>query len=129
MGGAIWSFHRMDDGTGLPMLAVLGTVTAWYIGDVFYNDYANNHAKLFTADILADAWWQVAWFIIVFLTATPIIHQWVNSKYLRQQSGVMFMFRNGVNQPVIQKQLKLIFLVCAGTWSALFLIALALIKA
>ena len=65
IGGGIWSFRRVNDGTGIPLLAVLGTTAAWYVGDAFYNDYAHNHAKLFDAGTSADAWWQVAWFLTV----------------------------------------------------------------
>jgi len=45
--GAWWAAYNISGGLGLPVLAVLGTVAAWYVGDVLYNDYANNHAKTF----------------------------------------------------------------------------------
>ena len=128
IGGGIWSFRRMSDGTGLPTLAVLGTVAAWYVGDAFYNDYANNHAKLFDAATLQDAWWQVAWFLVVLLVTTPPIHRWMNRPYLQRRSGVLQMFQNGVDQPVIQRQLNLVFFGCASVWFALFLIALMMLK-
>jgi len=64
--GAVWAIRHLQDASGLPMLAVLGTVAAWYVGDAFYNDYANNHAQLFESGILQAAWWQVAWFLMVF---------------------------------------------------------------
>ena len=128
VGGGIWSFQRMNDGTGLPMLAVLGTAAAWYVGDVFYNDYVNNHAKWFDATILQSAWWQVAWFLLVFLVMTPPIHQWINRQYLPRRSGVTQMFKHGVEQPLIQKQLNVLFKGCVSVWLVLFLIALALVK-
>lgn len=129
IGGGFWSFRRLNDGTGLPMLLVLGTATAWYVGDAFYNDYPNNHAKLFDAGTLNGAWWQVAWFLTVVLLATPPIHRWMNRTYLDRRSGVMQMFKLGVNQPAIQRQLNTLFLGCAAVWIALFLIALMLLKA
>jgi len=128
VGGGIWSFRHMDDGTGLPVLAVLGTAAAWYVGDVFYNDYVNNHAKWFDAATLQNAWWQVAWFLVVFLVMTPPIHQWINRRYLNRRSGVTQLFKLGVNQPVIQQQMKVLFFGCVSVWIALFLIALALLK-
>ena len=75
--GGMMGWHRMRDGTGLPLLAVLGTVAAWYVGDAFYNDYANHHARLFTPEILSSAWWQVAWFLVIFLISARrrSIHQ------------------------------------------------------
>ena len=128
IGGGIWSVQRLNDGTGLPMLAVLGTTAAWYVGDAFYNDYANNHAKLFDAGTLQGAWLQVAWFLLVFLVMTPLIHQRVNQQYLQRRSGVMQMFKFGVDQPVIQKQLTVLFMGCFFIWLILFLIAFILLK-
>jgi hypothetical protein len=123
-GGGAWAVRRVNDGTGLPILAVLGTVAAWYVGDAFYNDYANNHAKLFDAATLRNAWWQVGWFLAVFLVATPLVHQWINGKYRQSRSGVTQLFAQGVEQPVIQTQLNLLFKGCIAIWMILFLIAL-----
>jgi hypothetical protein len=119
----------MNDGTGLPMLAVLGTATAWYVGDVFYNDYANIHAKLFDAATLENAWWQVAWFLTVFLVMTPPIHQQINRRCLQRGSGVLQMFKQGIDQPEIQKSLNTLFLGCASVWFILLLVAIVRIKA
>lgn len=126
--GGFWSLRRINDGTGIPLLAVLGTTAAWYVGDAFYNDYANNHAKLFDAGTLAGAWWQVAWFLIIFLLITPPIHRWINRPYLNRRSGVLQMFKHGVDQPEIQKQLNALFAGCALVWFLLFLIALLMLK-
>jgi hypothetical protein len=128
VGGGLWCFQRMNDGTGLPMLAVLGTAAAWYVGDVFYNDYLNNHAKLFTSGTLQSAWWQVAWFLLVFLVATPELHRAINARYVQRRSGVMQLFKHGVGQPVIQSQLAQLFWGCAWVWCFLSLIALLLLK-
>jgi len=126
--GGVWSLRRISDGTGLPLLAVLGTAAAWYVGDAFYNDYANHHAKIFAAGTLAGAWWQVAWFLAVFLVLTPPVHQWINRPYLQRRSGVLQMFKHGMDQPEIQKQLNALFVGCASVWIALFLIALVMLK-
>lgn len=128
IGGGLWSFQRMNDGTGTPLLAALGTVTAWYVGDAFYNDYANNHVKLFDAETLEGAWWQVAWFLTVLLLATPPIHRLVNRSCLQHQSGVLQIFKQGVDQPAIQKQLNNLLLGCIGVWLTLLLIALVVLK-
>jgi hypothetical protein len=129
IGGGIWSLRRIKDGTGLPLLAVLGTATAWYVGDAFYNDYANHHAKIFDAATLASAWWQVAWFLLCFLVMTPRVHEWMNRPYLNRRSGVLQMFQHGMDQPEIQKQLNALFAGCALVWIVLFLIALVMLKA
>ena len=121
--GTFKSVRLLRGGSGLPMLAVLGTVTAWYVGDAFYNDYANNHAQLFTSNILQSAWWQVAWFVLVFLVATPWIHRWLNARHLRWGSGVLQLFKYGVAQPVFQTQLNRMFYGCAFIWAILAAIA------
>ncbi len=128
IGGGVWSFRRMSDGTGLPMLAVLDTAAAWYVGDAFYNDYANNHAKLFDAATLQGAWWQVAWFLLVFLVATPPLHRMINVRYLDRRSGVLQLFKHGIGYAAIQKQLNLLFRGCIVVWVILFLIAVLALK-
>lgn len=128
IGGGAWAFRRMDDGTGLPMLAVLGTVAVWYVGDAFYNDYAGRYSKEFDAGTMASAWWQVAWFIVVFLALTPSVHQWINRKYLSRRSGVLRLFVHGVDQPAIQSQLNVVFSGAAMTWSFLLLVACLVLK-
>jgi hypothetical protein len=110
------------------MLGVLGTTAAWYVGDAFYNDYANNHAKIFAPDVLSGAWWQVAWFILVLIGITPLVHQWMNGAYMKRRSGVLQLFKHGVDQSLIQKQLNLLFVGCASVWIGLFFIALIVLK-
>jgi hypothetical protein len=126
--GVVQAFKRINDGTGIPTLAVLGTVVAWYVGDAFYNDYPNNHAKLFTSDVLFGAWLQVAWFVAVFVLLVPPVHVWINRSFLRRRSGVLQMFKHGVDQPVIQRQLNAMFTTCASVWFVLFLIAVLVLK-
>jgi hypothetical protein len=127
-GGGLWAFRRINDATGIPLLAVLATTAAWYVGDAFYNDYANNHAKIFTPGTLTGAWWQVAWFLTVILATVRPIHEWLNGPLLQRRSGVMQLFKHGVGYPAIQKQLNVLFIGCAAVWLILFVIALILLK-
>ncbi|MGC9943707.1 MAG: hypothetical protein ABSE48_17920 [Verrucomicrobiota bacterium] len=126
--GAILAVGQIKDGTGLPMLVVLSTVTAWYVGDAFYNDYASNHAKIFTPDILSSAWWQVAWFVLVLVLITPVVHEWFNHAYRQRSSGVLQIFKHGIEQPTIQRQLNAVFSGCAAVWIVLFAVALLVLK-
>ncbi len=127
-GSGWWARGHIRSGIGLPMLAVLGTAAVWYVGDAFYNDYANNHVNLFAAATLDIAWWQVAWFLTVFLVGTPMIHQRINHAYQQRTSGVLQMFQHGVGYPEIQRQLNLLFRGAALLWIILFLIALLVLK-
>jgi hypothetical protein len=121
--GAVWAIRHFSDGSGLPMLTVLGTVTAWYVGDAFYNDYASRHANLFETDILQSAWWQVACFLLVFLFATPFVHRRFNARHIWRGSGVQQMYKYGVGLPVFQRQLDLLFKGSILLWAILVLIA------
>jgi hypothetical protein len=126
--GTAYAIRHLHDAIGLPMLAVLGTVAAWYVGDAFYNDYANNHAKLFEPDILRSAWWQVALFLAVFLMATPGIHRWLNGRHIHRRSGILQMLNHGVAQPLFQRQLNQLFFGCLSIWLILVLIAVVMLR-
>ncbi len=128
IGGAIWGKERLSDGSGLPILAVLGTVAAWYVGDAFYNDYANNHVQLFNSAILESAWWQVACFLAIFLILTPMVHHWINERHLHRGSGVLGILRFGINQPQLQRRLTPLFLGCFYLWLFLALVAVIRLK-
>lgn len=128
VGGGYAALKQLDDATSLPSLAVLGTTAAWYVGDAFYNDYANNHAKIFTAETLASAWWQVAWFIMVILVTVRSLNERLNAPLTKRKSGVMQLFKNGVGFAEVQKQLNILFTGCAIVWTILFVIALVILK-
>ena len=117
------AINRIRDGIGLPILAVLGTVGAWYMGDALYNDYANLHAKTFTADILDDAWWEVAWFILTFVYFTLQLHQKINGPYLKQRSHIHLLVQYGPMQPLFQLSLNTIFWAALTGWGVLVGIA------
>src|ERR1035441_7709666 len=91
-GGALWAASQVREGIGFPMLAVLGTVAVWYVGDVFYNDYSTNHAATFTTEVLAAAWWEVALFLMVFLVLAQMLHQWFNARDIPRSSQVLSLF-------------------------------------
>lgn len=118
-GGFYWSARNGRRATGIPAAMVLITIAAWYVGDAFYNDYANFHAVLFPPNTLADAWWQVALFLAVFLLATPFLHNRINRRHLGQGSEVLRMFANGVEQPQFQSTLKLLFASAVCVWVCL----------
>ena len=128
LAGIFWSFGQIKTATGLPMLAVLGTVATWYMGDALYNDYANYHAKTFTPATLAAAWWQVAWFLTAFLVLTPVTHRLVNRRYLGQGGQVYRMLGTGAGQPSFQLLLNQLFWGCGAVWLALMFVALVRLR-
>ena len=124
--GIVQGVVSIRNGTGIPILAVMITVAVWYVGDAFYNDYANYHAKIFSPEVLSSAWLEVAWFIIVFLASVSMMHQQINARDLSRQSGVLEIFKYGVGQPEFQTQLTRLFKGCVLIW--LFLGAIATMR-
>lgn len=126
--GAVWAFHHLRDGSGLPILAVLLTVGFWYVGDALYNDYANNYVGLFEESALKSAWWQVVCFLVVFLFATPLVYRWINARHLHRTSGVLHMFQHGTSNPAFQRQLTLFLQICGLIWMVLIVLAWVRLK-
>jgi hypothetical protein len=124
LAGAIWAAGQLRTGIGLPMLAVLGTVATWYVGDVLYNNYAGNHAQLFSSTVLGNAWWQVACFLTVFLLLAPMMHGWINSRQGQtNQSQTFRLILNGGLDPEFQLRLNRLFWVLAVVLVILIVIA------
>jgi hypothetical protein len=121
--GGLTATARIRDGIGVPMLAVLGTVAAWYVGDALYNDYAENHAEIFSKDVLSNAWWEVAWFLIAFLLLAPRVHRLINSRYLGATSRVTETLHVGVEEPHFQSRMKRLLEACVAIWAILAAIA------
>jgi hypothetical protein len=126
--GSAWAIQRIKDGSGIPMLVVIVTVAVWYVGDAFYNDYAHSYALIFDPDVLQTAWWEVAWFLVVFLAAAPYVHRRFNARHLDRQSGVLQLARFGVSYPVLQRQLDILFGGCSVAYAILLLVAAIRIK-
>jgi len=123
LGGGAWAATRIREGIGLPMLVVLGTVASWYAGDVLYNDYAHNHAMMFTADVLQNAWWQVAWFITSFLCLASLMHGLFNGRLRQNSSRVFLLAQTGSEDSVFQSHLDQLFWGAVLGWVVLVAIA------
>lgn len=124
LGGGAWAITMIREGIGLPILAVLGTVLVWYVGDMYYNDYASNHAILFDASTLENAWTQVAWFLASFVVLTPLIHGWINKRLKSRPSQVLRLIKSGGEKRQFQARLTRLFWGTATTWAVLSAIAI-----
>jgi hypothetical protein len=122
-GGTMWAVGQIRSGLGMPVIAVLVTVAAWYVGDVFYNDYAKNHALLFSPQVLENAWWQVALFLVVFLFLAPEMHAWINERGLHRQSQILQMVKKGPVQVQFQAGLRRLLVGCVTIWALLSIVA------
>lgn len=119
--GFFWSAKTTKQGIGIPSAAVLATILVWYLGDVLYNDYRAIHMRLFTPEVLSEAWWQVAVFLIAFLLLTPMLHKRINKLYLGRGSRVLLIKKLGVNNPTFQNGLTILFRSGIFIWCALLI--------
>lgn len=126
LSGGAWAATRIRTGIGLPMIAVLGTVGAWYVGDVLYNDYQVIYAANFTSAAIENAWWQVACFVMVFLILAPIMHRWMNGNLRQRTSQIYQMVQTGAGDSKFQSNLNFFFGGILLVW--LVLVAIAWIR-
>ena len=124
---AVYGIARIRHGIGLPLLAVIATVTFWYIGDVVYNDYPNNHVQKFTPQILASAWMQVFIFTICLSLFSVLLHKYVNHDCLSNTSRIYQLYREGAKSEALQSTISLFAKICVSIW--VLLIALAAVNA
>jgi hypothetical protein len=119
-----FAWKLRDTGVGIPMLAVLATVGAWYFGDALYNDY-QKYVMEIGALYLEAAWWQVALFIGAFAVMVPVVHRVVNRKMLAERSQFMnLMHHGGIENPEFQRRLDVAMGLVVGVWAVLMVIAL-----
>jgi hypothetical protein len=119
-----YAWSKREAGLGIPMAAVLGTVSVWYFGDAIYNDY-DSYIREIGLNHLESAWWQVALFIGAFLAFVPMLHRMVNRRLLSQKSEFWaLMQRGGIDNLEFQRRLDIATGLIFGVWSFLMLIAL-----
>lgn len=121
-----WASRR--EAWGLPACMVLGTVSVWYIGDVFYNDY-DSYGVTIGEGSLVSAWWQVLLFVIAFGVMLIPVHRLVNSKLLKRSSSVVaYLETNRLRRRGVQRKIDLIAGGLLAGWLILMVIALVQVK-
>lgn len=108
---------------GIPMGAVVATVSAWYIGDPLYNEY-EEYVQIQGAESLTAAWWEVLLFFIAFGMLVPVINLKINGG-LEPRSQILQMMRNlTIDTEQFQNQISLITKLLIGPWILLMVLAL-----
>jgi len=121
---AILSWNQRESSLRVPMLMVLLTVAAWYVGDVLYNDYSAYLDEMGAAP-LAAAWWEVLWFLVAFGVLAPWVHRSLNRKFLGKPSNLLsLVYYGGVESNRFQGQLDMICRFLIVIWVALMAVAL-----
>ena len=119
-----YAFRLMQKGLGIPMMAVIGTVGAWYFVDALYNDY-NFYIQSIGVDMLDAAWGQVCIFLLFFCFFAPFLHRWFNKDLLHLNSHFMSLMRwRGLEDPQFQHRLDLAMTMVLYFWGALMIIAM-----
>jgi hypothetical protein len=124
--GVGWSLAlpQMRRGIGLPMLAVIATVAAWYLVDAAYNQY-DKYVLTIGSDMLDLAWGQVMLFVISFCVFALFLHRIINKDLLGEESHFMrLMNKGGIDDPAFQKRMDLSMAMIASFWLILMAIAM-----
>ncbi len=119
-----WNHRRR--GWGIPALAVVVTVSVWYVGDAFYNDYARYRSTI-GDDALEKAWWQVCLFVVAFMLLTPSVAEKLAGEQ-RPSQAVAILERRPFDQPRVQAKLDLLCKSMLAVWTALMVVALLRVK-
>lgn len=117
-----WAARRQ--GWGLPVIAVLATISVWYVGDVFYNDYSEyyNH---FGPEYLEQAWWQVLLFATAFILLAPLLNSAFNSGVQgRGSMMVRFYESRTLEHPEMQRRITHAASGLFVAWAILMVVAL-----
>jgi hypothetical protein len=114
--GFYYAATNVRQGLGIPAATLFATIAFWYVGDALYNDYRETHMFLFTPEVLALAWWQVALFLTVFLLITPLLHRRLNGQLFGHSSQALHLFKAGVKDAQFQRTLTILYSAAAGVW-------------
>ena len=113
---------------GLPACAVLGTVTVWYVVDVFYNNYEIYQFAIGPAS-LTSAWWQVLWFVVAFGLFVKPICQALNGPLPERCSYAQACLDSDLlRQPEMQRRIDLFAGPLLIAWILLMIIAVIQVK-
>ena len=120
------AWNARDQAWGIPMLSVLATVAAWYLGDPLYNDYAGYVSNV-GADRLNDAWWEVFLFLLAQGLLAPAVNERMNRGVGDGRSRILaaMKFRE-IDAPGFQDQITKITTLLVVPW--IILMGTALIR-
>jgi len=120
----IQGWQMRMDGYGIPMIAVIGTVAAWYLYDPLYNDYGQ-YIKEVGENTLTTAWWEVLLFFITLGIAVPVVNRQLNPDSIVENSVVFQMIENReVEERYFQHQIERIGRLILMCWVSLMVIAM-----
>jgi len=113
-----------DQGWGVPMLVVLGTVGAWYLCDPLYNGY-KQYIDKFGAERLSEAWWEVLIFLISLRIFVPMMNRRINGTLALRGSCILQAIKSGlIDTEEFQNQITVITKLLVILWVGLMFLAL-----
>lgn len=123
-GFSLRAWRQRDEAWGIPALAVLATITVWYVVDALYNDYADYILKI-GEQPLENAWWQACIFVVAFGFFAEKISYQFNAPRLGGGSQVLRAIQTReANPEATQRRLDLFAKSMFIAWLVLMSIAL-----
>jgi hypothetical protein len=118
------AWQARDDAWGIPMIVVLATAGAWYLGDPLYNDYGT-YVGTIGADFLTDAWWEVLLFFVALGMLGPAVSARMNHGVGNGRSMFFAVMRSHeMDTPAFQDQVAKMAFALFLAWSVLMTAAL-----
>lgn len=122
------AWQERTSGWGLPLGAVIVTVTGWYLIDPVYNNYSSYVAEIGKANLEA-ACWQVCLFLTTLAFFSPPIARSLCGSFSNRQSSVVSAVRsNRFDLRKNQLLLERLFIFVAVVWCLLMGVAMVRIS-
>jgi hypothetical protein len=120
----VWTgWKGLSEGWGIPILVVLGTAAAWYLGDPLYNSY-EEYVRTQGEEALTNAFWEVLLFFLALGVLVPVMNKKINGD-LEPRSQILQMMRNlTIDTEQFQNQVNFITRLLLGPWIFLMMVAL-----
>jgi hypothetical protein len=125
LAGFSWNaWKSREEAWGIPMLAVLVTVGAWYLMDPIYNGY-QAYVNTFGEGVLSTAWWEVLLFLISLAVLAPVMSKKINGGLAASGSQVFMAIRsNRIDTDEFQDQIQMLSKYLLIGWCALMAVGL-----
>ena len=120
---ALRAWRGRTEGWGIPMGVVLATVTVWYLGESFHEEYLGYH-EVFGAEHITNAWWEVLLFLIAFGMLVPIVNRRINGMLSSESSIFQMINDQAIDADWFQNQVTRIAFSLLVPWIILMLLAL-----
>ncbi len=115
-----YALHHVRSSWALPCVAVLGTTTIWYLGDIVYSGLGHI-TTLFPMHIINRALWQVMLFLLTYILLCKEVAGWFVRDH---EDGISILEQSDIFAgKEAQQRLGTVLWFAAIGWTVIFLIA------